>query len=567
MENSNSKKRKESQNPAVRTIASRNSNQPEIGINAAKETKTNAMETIAAMKSPFAPTISSADIQMPNVATLAIQGEQMPTIKITLAAMSGSNNRDRNHQQDRNYRNNQDNRNNQQCNHHYPTRSQQQREESHQQQEASDDRSQHTTNHSESDDEIFALEEKRNINNNDQNIITKQDYVPEIAIGVLADVVTKRYKYLRALIDSGSSSSIICESSMPDPIKKKIKDDPSGETKWTTKGGTYITTGEANIWFQLTEFAPSRLFKHKFKVDRDAKSASYDIILGRDAMKELQFDLLYSENIPKIRFEQEVEIDCKPRGFWSRSRLHQVYFQAQQSTIDKAEEEFLEKRRFSQAQYQAADLRKCLPNHLSSQEKEKLYALLDKHRFLFKGTLGLLPTKPVHVEIKSNAKPFHGRAFSVPKAYESMIRNEVERLCRLNVLRRCNESEWAAPSFGTPKKNGQIRFVSDFRQLNKWIIRRPYPMPCIHELFKRFEGFTYCTALDLNMGFWTIPLDNLRNAYANVGKFELGVSNFKTNLTMTRMTLGEASLRGSSICVKIYVPHDSAGDAWPARLW
>jgi hypothetical protein len=87
---------------------------------------------------------------------------------------------------------------------------------------------------------------------------------------------------------------------MPDPIKKKIKDDPSGETKWTTKGGTYITTGEVNIWSQLTKFAPSRLCKHKFKVDCDTKSASYDIILGCDAMKELQFDLLYSENIPKI---------------------------------------------------------------------------------------------------------------------------------------------------------------------------------------------------------------------------------------------------------------------------
>jgi hypothetical protein len=32
-------------------------------------------------------------------------------------------------------------------------------------------------------------------------------------------------------------------------------------------------------------------------------------------------------------------------------------------------------------------------------------------------------------------------------------------------------------------------------------------MPSIHELFKRFKGFTYCTALDLNMGFWTILLD------------------------------------------------------------
>jgi hypothetical protein len=237
-----------------------------------------------------------------------------------------NNNHDcNNHQQDRNYQNNQDSQNNQQRNHRYPTHSQQQREESHQQQEeASDDRSQHTTNHSESDNEIFTLEEKRNINTNDQDIITKQDYILEIAIGVLTDIITKRYKYLRALIDSGSSSSIICEYSMPDPVKKKIKDNPSGETKWTTMGGTYVTTGEANIWFQLTEFTPSHLFKHKLKVDRDAKSASYDIILGRDAMKELQFDLLYSENIPKMRFEQEVEIDCKPCGFWSRSRLQQV---------------------------------------------------------------------------------------------------------------------------------------------------------------------------------------------------------------------------------------------------
>jgi hypothetical protein len=59
------------------------------------------------------------------------------------------------------------------------------------QQEASNDHSQHTTNHSESDDEIFALEEKHNINKNDQNIITKQDYVPEIIIGVLANVIMK----------------------------------------------------------------------------------------------------------------------------------------------------------------------------------------------------------------------------------------------------------------------------------------------------------------------------------------------------------------------------------------
>ncbi len=171
------------------------------------------------------------------------------------------------------------------------------------------------------------------------------------------------------------------------------------------------------------------------------------------------------------------------------------------STIEKAEEEFLEKWCFSQAQYQAADLHKCLPTHLSSQGKEKLYDLLDKHWFLFKGTLGLLP------EIKSNAKPFHGCTFFIPKAYHSMIRNEVNHLYHLNVLCWCNESKWAAPSFWTPTKNGQIWFVSDFCQLIKWIICQPYPMPSIHEFFKCFEGFTYCTAFDVNMGLRTIPLD------------------------------------------------------------
>jgi hypothetical protein len=33
-------------------------------------------------------------------------------------------------------------------------------------------------------------------------------------------------------------------------------------------------------------------------------------------------------------------------------------------------------------------------------------------------------------------------------------------------------------------------------------------MPSIHELFKCFEGFTYCIALYLNMGFWTILLES-----------------------------------------------------------
>ncbi len=44
-------------------------------------------------------------------------------------------------------------------------------------------------------------------------------------------------------------------------------------------------------------------------------------------------------------------------------------------------------------------------------------------------------------------------------------------------------------------------------QVNKRIVRRPYPIPKISTTLQELEGFTYATALDLNMGYYTIRLD------------------------------------------------------------
>ena len=88
MESSNSKKQRGSKKHAIRTIASHSSNQTEIRINDTMETKINARETITTIKSPFTPTISSADIQMLNVMTLAIQKEYMQTTPIAMIGTS-----------------------------------------------------------------------------------------------------------------------------------------------------------------------------------------------------------------------------------------------------------------------------------------------------------------------------------------------------------------------------------------------------------------------------------------------------------------------------------------------
>eukprot|EP00804_Cyclotella_cryptica_P026163 CCRYP_009761-RA/>CCRYP_009761-RA protein AED:0.05 eAED:0.05 QI:0/-1/0/1/-1/0/1/0/163 len=82
---------------------------------------------------------------------------------------------------------------------------------------------------------------------------------------------------------------------------------------------------------------------------------------------------------------------------------------------------------------------------------------------------------------------------------------ELKRLCDLGVLQWQPSSEWASPSYIVPKQT--VRFLSDFREVNKRIVRKPFPLPKISTVMQELEGFTFATALELNMGYYTIRLD------------------------------------------------------------
>jgi hypothetical protein len=69
-------------------------------------------------------------------------------------------------------------------------------------------------------------------------------------------------------------------------------------------------------------------------------------------------------------------------------------------------------------------------------------------------------------------------------------------------------SEWGLPSFIIPKpKSNTVHLLSDYHEVNKRIVRKPFPLPKISIVFQEIEGFSYATTLDLNMGYYTIWLD------------------------------------------------------------
>jgi hypothetical protein len=142
--------------------------------------------------------------------------------------------------------------------------------------------------------------------------------------------------------------------------------------------------------------------------------------------------------------------------------------------------------------------------HLSVDQQKKLLQLLKKYETLFDGILGDWKTKPVSFQLKKGVLPYQCRAFPVPKVHTDTIIKEVERLCQLGVLERQPASEWASPSFTIPKKDKTVRFLSNFWEVNKRLVRKPFPIPKISMVLQEIKGFSYATALDLNMGYYTI---------------------------------------------------------------
>ncbi len=166
--------------------------------------------------------------------------------------------------------------------------------------------------------------------------------------------------------------------------------------------------------------------------------------------------------------------------------------------------------RILDAKYKKADIQAIVRDnckHLRADQQKKLLQLLKKYKLLFDGTSGGWKTKPVSFQLMEGVSPYHGQAFSVFKINKDTIKKEVERLCKLGVLERQPESERASPSFIIPKKDKTVRFLIDYWEVNKRLVRTPFPIPKISTVLQEIEGFSYATALDLNMGYYTIRLD------------------------------------------------------------
>lgn len=159
-------------------------------------------------------------------------------------------------------------------------------------------------------------------------------------------------------------------------------------------------------------------------------------------------------------------MDMVPSGYWTKEKITTTA--KTWNSAPSQEKHFTE---ILPADYQPVNITDMVEQQtrLSPQEQQQLLHTLLDFAELFQGRCGKFNGDPIELDLIAGSKPYYGRPFSIPKAYEQVTKNK-KRLVSLKLLSPVTSSEWAAPTFIIPKKNNTVCIITDFRGLNKCLI-------------------------------------------------------------------------------------------------
>lgn len=141
------------------------------------------------------------------------------------------------------------------------------------------------------------------------------------------------------------------------------------------------------------------------------------------------------------------------------------------------------------------------------------------------------------IELTPGSKPVDCKVYPLlPQQQVALEEFLKENLCTGQI--QTSQSPMASPFFFIKKKDGKLRPIQDYRELNKMTVLNKYPLPLIQELVDKLKQSTYFTKLDIRRGYNNIRIkegDKWKATFkTNRGLFEPTVMFFGlTNLPAT----------------------------------
>ncbi|KYO49191.1 hypothetical protein Y1Q_0005003 [Alligator mississippiensis] len=146
-----------------------------------------------------------------------------------------------------------------------------------------------------------------------------------------------------------------------------------------------------------------------------------------------------------------------------------------------------------------------LPDHLPSQDKDKLLTVLKDYEIVFSNKPGKT-NLAVHTIDTGSCHPIRSRPYTVNVKVMEEIKRELAEMRELGVIRP-STSPWASPMVLIQKQDGTIWFCVDYKKLSAITIPDAYPMLRTDSLLDCLGPANIISTLDLSKGFWQMALD------------------------------------------------------------
>jgi transposase InsO family protein len=114
-------------------------------------------------------------------------------------------------------------------------------------------------------------------------------------------------------------------------------------------------------------------------------------------------------------------------------------------------------------------------------------------------------TTATEMKIDSTGPSLASRVRRTTPNEDVIVWEHIEKMHNRRVIRP-STSPWAAPILLADKKNGNVRFCVDYRQLNSVTKKDMYPLPRMDEILPILGNASFFSTIDLTDAFWSIPI-------------------------------------------------------------
>ena len=126
--------------------------------------------------------------------------------------------------------------------------------------------------------------------------------------------------------------------------------------------------------------------------------------------------------------------------------------------------------------------------------------------------LGKCDVTTHRIQVKPGSKSVKIPTRRMPLHYKEDLQRKIDVFLEEDLITPCH-SPYSSPAMLVPKKNGKLRLVIDYRQLNKQTIKSTWPIPPIEEIFDTLECSAYFTSIDMSAGFYQVPMEESSQDY------------------------------------------------------